>query len=328
MFPPGPAITTPPGHFCKGQCMYGNFSNVRNVWGSLFGLSPKDLTIGQLKSLKFEKLIECIESDPRIPHMIAARLPGENFDAISYMSKLPNEIMTKYPNIIYSYNRYIDNNIKRIESNKYSRNHVIIWNMLEERHKKYEVDAWFNKRQSVITEYNIDYEWLRKNHPYEAKIKISGFIDKMKSQEYNKHGWGFRGINHMISNVSAEYIDLVCATLFDKKNNTISSELKLMALSNKNLSAQYTVLALKIGSKRLYWPTVEAKITKDILKKLATITRLNVIEKLIALASPIYGIEDETDFRTLMFGSIMRYPERVERAVKRFNRINPKEIAQ
>jgi hypothetical protein len=55
------------------------------------------------------------------------------------------------------------------------------------------------------------------------------------------------------------------------------------------------------------------------LEKFAPITRLEVLEKLVASKVKIEGIKDDDEFKALLFGSLIRYPGRVEKVIKRFN---------
>lgn len=300
------------------------YSRISCGRGDIFGLSPKDLTIEQLKVLRFEKLIECVSLDPRVPYMIAARMFGETPSKVSYLRNLHADEVLRCPQIVHSYNRYLDNYLANIES--YARQDILIWHMMEERHKTTEVNRWANNERSIVNDDNVDYDFLIERWPDKVDKKIGKFLKKLLEDEYYKYGYGWNGVKHMIAAAPLKYIRPICGILFDKENKKIHKDLQIIALSNRHLPKEYTILALKLAAKKLYWPTINAHISKEVLEELPTVTRLNIIEKLIQLQYPISGLRDESDFRALMFGATMRHPERVEKAVRFFESIKPKEI--
>ena len=287
------------------------YSYLNSKWGDIHGLEVNDLPVELLKKIRFEKLLECIEDDPRIPHVVASRMLNEDVEAIKYLRHIPENIITKYPNVISVYNRYLEKNIDKVGSS-YGRSHLVLWHMLNETNKKAEIERWINRNNSIINDNTIDYEWLYNAYPETA----DQLVEQMWTQE-SRYKWQQSGIKHMIRNIPKHRINDVMERVFKSKNK----DLHLEALGNPHLSKEHTVKALKIAAKRTHIPTIKAKINKEILENLPTITRLEVIERLVSNRVKIQDIKDKDEFKVLFLGSIMRYPQRVEYIVGRFDNI-------
>lgn len=292
--------------------MYGYLGN---KWGDICGLKATDLSIDLLKKIKFEKLLECLDDDPRVPHMIAARMLDEKIDTVSYIRHVPKDIVLKYPNIISVYNRYIEKNEYMIGSH-YKRKELMLWYILNEENRKKEAQKWLDNQVTIISETNIDYEWFCDKHPNIA----DEMIEMMWKQE-NGYKWRQDGLEYMIANIPKCKINDIMKRVFQSKNK----DLHLAALSNKDLPETYTAKALKVMAKRVNIPEINATINKKVLTLLPTITRLEVIERLIRRRVKIKDIKNKDDFKTLFLGSIMRYPRRVEYAVNSFHYIRSEE---
>lgn len=298
----------------------GKYSRVSNNWGEVFGLSPQDLTPNQMMSIKFEKLIEFLTIDPRAEYIASARIFREEPSKLQYFSHLSEDEVLSCPRLLEAYNRYIRVNRAKIDT---TNRKSLIWHMLDEENREYEIQRWSVNRESIIKDHNIDYEWLAEKHPEKIENKIEHYKKRLKEDEHYTYAWGWEGVKHAISKAPSPYIDQIGDILFDKKNRKKNKELQLQTLENKHLSSKHAALALKVGAKRLYWPKIKAKITKDILEQLPTVTRLEALEKLVRHRVPIHGLEDESDFKALMLAAMMRHPERVERVARMYKNIKP-----
>lgn len=284
-------------------------SYVQIEWGDICGLKSNDLPDDLLKKVKFEKLLECLNTDKRVQYIVASKILDATPNSIRYFKQIL-AIISKFPNIVSVYNRYIEKNAEIINCKSYwDRPNYIFWDLLNERNKEVEVLRWINKLSSVISAGSIDYKWLFKKHPDAA----DQLIKKVWEQKHSHSRWGQDELKYLIRNVPECKLDEVMGRVFKS-----AKHLQLEALGNHNLQEKYIVKALRLFAKRSCAPMVNAKITKSMLEKLPTITRLEVIEKLVRQKTKIYDIKNEDDFKTLMFDSIIRYPIRVERVVKRF----------
>jgi hypothetical protein len=288
-----------------------SYSYLNSTWGDIHGLKASDLPVELLKKIKFEKLLECIEDDPRVPHVIAARILDEDVEKIKYLRHIPENTILKFPGIISVYNRFLEKKSKSIDK-VYGRSHVVLWYMLNEQNKKVEIERWINKSNSIISENTIDYEWLYKVYP-ETADKL---IEQIWKQE-NEYRWRQSGIKHMIRSVPEHRIKDVMERVFKSTNK----DLHLAALGNPHLSEDHTAKALRVAAKRVNIPNIRATITRKVLESLPTITRLEVMEKLVMHKAKIKDIKDKDEFKMLFLGSIMRYPSRVEYVVNRFENI-------
>lgn len=288
-------------------------SYVTNQWGDIFGLKTIDLSIELLKKISFEKLLECLENDSRVPHIISARMLNESVEKIKYIHRIPINIILKFPNIVSIYNRYLEKNSKIIDKQSgYYRKYIVLWHMLNENNRKIEIERWMYKIPSIINENSIDYSWLYTTYPDTANRLTKEMWKQEGIYKYNQSG-----IKHMIRNIPKHRIKNDISRVFKSKDK----HLHLEALGNPHLPEEYITKALKIVAKRTNIPIIKATITKKILEDLPTITRLEVIEKLISSKTKIRGIKDKDEFRMLFLGSIMRYPQRVEYIVNRFDKI-------
>lgn len=287
-------------------------SSIRSGWGDICGLSPSDLPDDLLRKINFEKLLECLEIDERVSHLVAAKMLEVNISSIQYIKNIPEATIFKFPNIISMYNRYIEKNSDTINTkNRYERARIVFWNLLDERNKEKEVLRWIGKLSSVVNANSVDYKWLFEKHPDTADQLVKKVWEQKGSYHYGR--WGQDELKHMIKNIPESKLEEVMSEVFKG-----SKHLQLEALGNPNLKEEHIVKALKIFAKKSYVPNVRAKVSKSILEKLPTITRLEVIEKLVSQRATIYDIKSEDDFKSLLFGSIIRYPGRVERAVEKF----------
>jgi len=287
------------------------YSYLNSTWGDIYGLDVKDLPVELLKKIKFEKLLECMDNDPRIPHVVASRMLSEDVESVKYFRHISEDIVKKYPNVIAVYNRYLEKNDAKVSSS-YGRSHLVLWHMLNETNKKIEIEKWINGSNSIINENTIDYEWLYDKYPDIAER----LMEQMWKQE-SRYKWQQSGIKHMIRSIPKHYIKDVMDRVFKSTNK----DLHLEALGNPYLSEKHTVMALKVAAKRTHIPTIKATINKKVLETLPTITRLEVIEKLVQNRTEIQDIKDKDEFKMLFLGSIMRYPQRVEYVVNRFDYI-------
>jgi hypothetical protein len=287
------------------------YSFLNSKWGDIHGLNISDLPVELLKKIRFEKLLECIEDDPRVPHVIASRMLNENIEAVKYIRYIPENIITKYKDIISVYNRYLEKNNDKINS-LYNRSYLVLWYLLNETNRKIEIERWIDKRNSIVNDNTVDYKWLYTVYPETA----DQLVEQMWKQE-SRYKWQQNGVKHMIRNIPKHRTNDIMERVFKSKNK----DLHLEALGNPHLSKRHTIKALKVAAKRTNIPNIKAEINKEILENLPTITRLEVIEKLVSHKIKIQDIKDKDEFKVLFLGSIMRYPQRVEYVVNRFDYI-------
>jgi hypothetical protein len=291
------------------------YSHIGTEWGEICGLKASDLSVDLLKKIKFEKLLEFLEDDQRVQHVIANRMLDEDINVLKYFRYIPEDTILKFPNVVAMYNRFLEKRNHFVDK-VYGRSQVIIWHMLNEKNKKLEVERWISGNNSIINESNVNYEWLYSVHPKTA----DKLVEKMWLQE-NTYKWRQSGIKNMIRSVPKDHVSEIMKKVFESKNK----DLHLEALGNPHLSEEYTLKALKIMAKRANVPSIRASITKKIIEDLPSITRLEVIEKLITRRTKIKDIKDEDEFKMLFLGSIMRYPRRVEYVVSRYKNIRSKD---
>ena len=283
------------------------------TWGNICGLRSTDLSVDLLKKLEFEKLLECLDYDPRVQHIISARLLDQTTQSVRYFSKIPKEIILKYPNIISIYNRFLEKNRKEIDKPYfYYRSNLVLWHMLDDHNKKKELENWINKKESIIRESTIDYTWLYNKYPTIAEdLRKKVWAEKDRGSYYQS------GLKNMIRNIPKSHANEFMDEVFKLSSKT----LKLQALSNPYLQDKYIIKALKIAAKRTHIPTVKVTIKKEIIEKLPTVTRLEILEKFVANKVDIVGVDSTEKFKELLFGAVMRHPGRVENIVKRFEYI-------
>lgn len=292
--------------------MYSKISGLRS-WGDIYGLEISDLSTEALYKLNFEKLLECIEDDQRVPYIIAARILDAKIEEIKYFQHIPEEKIVKFPNIISIYNRYIEKNRTIIDRlNAYQRYYTLQWCMLNEENKKIELQRWKEGKYSIINETSIDYEWIYSIDPEYGNHIIDKIFQRDRYRNFQSSAF-----YHMIKNIPKQKTPEIMERIFGLENKY----LHMNALSNKHISDEYIIKGLRILADRTHIPEINAAITKDILEKLPTITRLKVIEKLVQRSVKIKGFKDKDEFKTLFLGSIMRYPRRVEYIINNLNSI-------
>lgn len=289
-------------------------SYTKNEWGDIFGLSPTELPTELLKSINIEKLMEFISIDHRVPSIISEKLlSGElTTDNVLYLMRNDTSILKKYPNIVFAYNKFLEKNANTINSGYfYNRSRIIVWDMLNTENKKIEVSNWVNEKRSIINPSSVDYNWLYDNCPEVA----DDLVEKIWKDRFGYHPSCNTKFRHMVTTIPAQKIEDVMSRVFESKNKDFIME----SLGNPLLSESRTTKALRIYANRIAVPKVNAKISKSMLETLPPITRLNAMEKLVHNLGILDSISED-EFRVLLFGSVVRYPRRVEVAVKIFKR--------
>jgi len=287
-------------------------SRANNSWGYIFGLAPTDLSLDQLNKVDFKKLIEFVGLDSRVPHLVATGIKNEAVDNISYLKRADLSVIKTYPNIVAEYNRFIERHPAIIQ-NSWDRPRYVYWELLNDANRKIEIDRWQSSETSIVNDNQVDYDWLEEYNPDIVSSLVEKYTPYIISQD--KLNWRYYSYDsicsNLIRNISKPRLELLLPAIFEGK----SSQFKLLTLQNKHLPEKYILLALRILAKRKYSQTIAAVITKEMIEKLPTMTRLKVLER---IAVDIVGIEDSDQFRSLMFGSFFKYPERVEKVIKSY----------
>ena len=276
--------------------------------GDLFGLSPTDLTIEQLNKIQFEKLIDLLPRDERIGSIVADKIP-----AVKLKSLIALKDTTISKDIIMAYNTRLRIDKSSLDQTyHYDRNYIIKWDLLDDENKIAEITNWSNGLISCVNTDTMDYKWLYGYDEELAKITVDNIV-KNQTRSYSSHNILFP----LIKGLPKEELNRVFPTIKEKFNKDIF----IYILSNPAAKEEWVLAALRIIAKKNTSPEILANITKDILDKLPTITRLEVLENIVRNRNKdcIKNISED-DVKTLVFSSTMKYPKRVEQLVKSINK--------
>jgi hypothetical protein len=296
------------------------------AWGELFGLDIKSLSDEHLNNISPAKLIEFIKIDPRVEKIVGDKIINDTkaMPALTAISSFEEEIATcQY--FVSKYNELyakISGDIsKKLKSDYYyNRGNYIYWGLLNEENRKIEFSIFSKSEDSIINVSNIDYDWLYKND--------AALADSIIDRVMRDYPHPSSAIIHLIKNIPVHKLDSFLPKLFKE-----DKQVYMYALENPNLPEEYTSRALRVTTKRTKIPNINAKITETVLKKLPTVTRLEVLESILRCGHYQYrlshvarglkfeGITEEV-LRNLLFGNVIRHNSRVENVIKRFKELN------
>jgi len=286
-------------------------------WGEIFGLKIESLTYEQLRELSFHKLMEFLEADSRIEKIAAEKLNKlgpKKFEIFLYFE---HSNMLKYKFLMTTYNDVLRTRRKTFDSEKYHyhRTSFIHWGLLDESNRHYELQRWIDGKPNTLDSDGIDFSFLYKTYPDIAQKTVDKVIKQCNSYSQNS----LINLIHTMPNSAVKYVS---QKIFELPDKTVW--LSVLQGDDK-IPEEYIVKALRVAAKRTRVGKVSAPITKSILTKLPTIMRLEALETLLFNSSnsrsiKFTDIKTEDDIKELLFGSLIRYSNRVGRVVGLFKR--------
>jgi hypothetical protein len=286
-------------------------------WGTIFGLNSLDLTDAQLKKIESNKLSEFAISDPRVEKIISERLLKGDFETFKNVTVFDEKEFIVCKTLFSAYNDGLRIFEQKLQKDKgyYWRSDFCKWELLDEINKYIEIDRYLNKDKSVLNINN-----LKISNLYDKYYRINDLIHNIIITENNSYSQ--RKIDEeLFSTLSKEKIEQYITVILTKKSSRVCFLLK-----NSNLSEEHTILTLrKIAGKDLPpCKPIMAKITKAMLKKIPSVTRLRVMETLyidICDVKAVVDINAPEDFNDILFGVSLKYNERAKRVVVYFNKL-------
>lgn len=302
------------------------YSKARCEWGELFGLDIASLSNEQLDKIDVTKLIEFIKIDPRAEKIVSDKIVSDKsaIGALTAISSFEDEIascqyfVNKYNELYTKAGGELD---KLIKNNYAYRREYIYWKLLNEENKKIEFARWSKSEDSIVNTSNADYNWLYKHDPTLAE----SVMDRVLADSHSHNPSS--AVLNLIQNVPIDKINVLMPKLFNK-----DKQLYMYALENSNIPEEYAVRALRVTAKRTRIPSIRVKITESILKKIPTVTRLEILESILRCGQFRYrggssasslkfdGITEDV-LRNLLFGNVVKHNSRVEGVLKRFKEL-------
>lgn len=287
--------------------------------GDIYGVPSTEFPIDLLERMHLGKIIACAKNDDRLSDIIAAKIPELKVSEIRAIKELDRGVADKNPAIIMEYNKFIAKHRDQINSKyKYHyRRDYIVWEWLDAHNSQIESKRWLEGKDSGITDKDIDFSLFYKTFPEETSNKMNEIMTKVE-QGYT-YGLA-RDFPKMVATMPENKIP----SYFPRIEKLKPSD-RVNMLSNPNTPEKYYDKALRSVGKNGSAPKVKMPVDLVHLKNLPPITRLNVLETLLAnnsLDDEFYTSMKEEDFTELFFTSMIRYPDRVERVVDRFRKKN------
>lgn len=286
---------------------YHRRSRYTSERGSICGIDPKDLPENLLQNIATEKLIECVDADSRIEGVLANKIVDFKFDDLVRLKNLPEG---SYPAVKQAYNNYLDVNwqklISHLESSYYNTRHnYIISKLINDDRRLVELRRLLEGKQSIYTKSNVDYG------------RCFNHFDSLTTDSVTKT---IENANSKYAGCSAS--EQIAKTLPKHKIKEFFPKLAktkpivaMHMVANPNCPEEYAVKALKAMGKKTP-PDIKIDITYNILDQLPPIGRLNVMENLINNRHmDRIKLENEEQVSNLLFSSVIRYPERVQKVV-------------
>lgn len=293
-----------------------------SLWGDAYGLNSKDFTYEQLCLMHFSKIIEFANTDPRVEKIISNKINSIPLESLSHINLLKDEELSNLHIFKEAYNNMIT--LRFEEINNLSRNYncnrdkIIFWRLLNNENKINEYYRWKNGKDSIINEKEIDYNWIEENDLEFFKSLVKDNIEKLKLSQYSRYNTN-NGIRNMIRQISGEYLIKNIPIIKES-----SEPYNLTLLENKNLPIEDQVELFRKISGRKNICRLNVITSIKALSKVPTIMRLNLLETLIIYnygSINIVDAEGSKDLYNILFGSLLRYNERVERLIKRYKLI-------
>lgn len=277
------------------------YSYARTGWGEVYGIPISSFTTEQLKHMDLMKLIEFVDLDQRVADIICDKVEKDKEDTFDALEKI-KDILPQFPEIVKKYNKLLLT--KRDKINRYSYHRFVFWNVLDEHNKDIEYERWSHGLNSAVLEDKVDYEWLNNKNPSACDNIINKVPYSMSSRQ----------LSRILETLKKPKIDLVLNKLETSKWNQ-ASLLACPLSSDKQI-----IKGLRAIHKKTRVPTIRVNLNKDILGKLPSIMRLDLVEAIInsRYSGSIVKNNTEEELRHLLFPSMVRYPDRINRVVKRY----------
>lgn len=294
-------------------------------WGTLFGLAPSDLTDEQLNKLAFPKLLEFLGADPRVETIICNKMavvPVKELYRFQEMEEQLaniNSFKSGYNDLLRTRRHEID---KNINDYYYGRNKMILWNLLDDDNKKYELSRWTSGISSIINEDTLDFKWLYS----QDKVIADSIVEKiLNKRNYNASP----PLMNMIEFLPKEEYLRWLPKIFEK-----GKYIFIHVLANENTPDDYILKTLRYVAKLTHPPKIKVKISNAILNELPPVTRLEVLEKIIYSCNrnniylPFTEIKTSEDLKQMLFSAMTRHYDRVSNLVNSFNKVNNKSVLE
>jgi len=280
-------------------------------WGELFGLAPTDLEMWQLKKISTHKLIEFATLDPRVEKIIGDFI-GQSKSAaeVQLLKQLNDEEFNKLPYVKSKYNECIALNSADLESfnvgYRESRDDYVVWKRLSKENKSQEFMRWIDNKKSIIRPSYINFKWLGENHLWLVDIVIQKILSGSNDL-----------IISTIPKLSKPYLLKYIERIFD-----LDKSIYIHSLSNIHTPRKYIIKSLREIARKKRVPTVRVILDKSILKELPSVMRLQTLESLLLYMKggsvTFSDINSVDDLSELLFGTAIKYNDRVQQVMKRF----------
>jgi len=291
-------------------------SSASSEWGELFGLTTEDLTDEQIAKIKFKKLLELANMDPRAERILGDKLMKCEVDKLEDLTRLEDEEVKQIPYVVEQYNKCIRERSKAIEdaTNKgyYNRrDRYVFWTWLNKSNKAKEFARWVDNKNSVIEEHKINYPWLYEHYSWLADKVVEKILNKAKG------GYNSSAAVIMVASLPEEPTQRYVPTIYECPRNV-----SVHLLSNPHTPRYYVIKSLReiAGKKRI--PKLNVTLDKSMLLELPPVMRLNLLESLLIHMRnghvKFADINNEEELKPLLFGTAIKYNSRVEYVVKRF----------
>jgi len=289
--------------------------SIGSDWANIFGLTSSDLSVDQLEKILSTKLIEFASLDQRVEKIIGDRLLNEiDPKHILAMKRIKTDEIKKLTYIKARYNECIalhSDKLEKLHKKAYYssiRKELVLWDYLSDGNKAQEIVRWLDGKTSIIQLTKIDFNWVNDNH----KWLMEQVIDKIFNSK------GTNGIINMISHLPEKYLAKNIDRIFKYGKTKY-----IFLLSNEHTSEKVVTKILRevAGLKNI--PKVNATLNKSIFNALPSVMRLKSFESLLFYSRRpdnlnFSDIKTEKDLTPLLFGTSLKYNQRVCKVVQRF----------
>jgi len=291
--------------------------SLNSEWGKLFGLSPLDLTEEQLNKLDFSKLVEFISEDQRVHKILEKQLFTVQVKELYRIYEVQEELCN-FSSLVEQYNICLRTRREEIDTQRdyyYGREKIIIWNLLNDENKEYEVSRWASGLSSIINDSNIDYDWLYGKNKDLADKAVARLLNK------DYYSYNYDTLINLISKLPKdEYVKLL-PEIFKKDKH-----IYIHSLNNPNTPKEYILTSLRAVAKLTRPPDFTVKLSNEILNELPPITRLEVLEKIMYSCRnkgevPLTDVNSPEDLKQLVFSSTTRHYDRVSKLIDNYKNI-------
>jgi len=326
---------------------YNNRRSRYSDWGKIYGIDPATLTLQQLKSLDFTKLIEIVDVSPQALDIVIDKLFTSKIDEIAHIRRWRAEDINYIPKLHKAYNKFLKDRASDIEahmrSSYSSKSDYYMWAALDDYNKLSLIKKQFNNSNryyaSNVIPHDIDYNWLYSKdtdlfrqvvrHMLVATSKFRDYMldnidynilyasEPELSAELIKKAFNEKGslVNTVIVKMPPDVYKVLLPQIFRDENKSIQK----YTLSRRDTPESYTLKALRTIANRTNVPVIKVDITTKMLQKLPPVTRLNVISSIIYSSQDSSFVDlTEDDLRHMLFTTTVRYPNKVKYVIDRF----------